>query len=105
MGVVRLAPAPSATREAFTTAGLVAGIRQGIEASQGANNGIAATASAATVIADTNGLRLTHVTDLQIVNGGQTTATLAGAMTDKDSGLDQTFVQMKLSVLPAETSG
>jgi hypothetical protein len=69
------------------------------------NNGIAATASAATVSADASGLRLTHVTDLQIVNGGQTTATLAGAMTDKESGLAQTFVQMKLSVLPAETSG
>jgi hypothetical protein len=69
------------------------------------NNGIAATASAATVNADTSGLRLTHVTDLQIVNGGQTTATLAGAMNDKDDGLSQTFVQMKLSVLPAETSG
>jgi len=69
------------------------------------NNGIAATASAATVKADATGLRLTHVTDLQIVNGGQTTATLAGAMTDKEDGLGQTFVQMKLSVLPAETSG
>jgi hypothetical protein len=69
------------------------------------NNGIAATASAATVLVNASGLRLTHVTDLQIVNGGQTTATLAGAMTDKDGGLDQTFVQMKLSVLPAETSG
>ncbi len=69
------------------------------------NNGIAATASAARVSTDSNGLRLTHVTDLQIVNGGQTTATLAGAMTDKDTGLNQTFVQMKLSVLPAETSG
>ncbi len=69
------------------------------------NNGIAATASAAKVSADGNGLRLTHVTDLQLVNGGQTTATLAGAMTDKDTGLTQTFVQMKLSVLPAEISG
>jgi len=69
------------------------------------NNGIAATASAAKVNADASGLRLTHVTDLQIVNGGQTTATLAGAMTEKDNGLGQTFVQMKLSVLPAETSG
>ena len=69
------------------------------------NNGIAATASSAKVKADAAGLRLTHVTDLQIVNGGQTTATLAGALTDKDGGLSQTFVQMKLSVLPAETSG
>jgi hypothetical protein len=69
------------------------------------NNGIAATASAATVVDSSNGLHLTKVTDLQIVNGGQTTATLAGALSDKEAGLPQTFVQMKLSVLPAETSG
>lgn len=68
------------------------------------NNGISATA--ATAITETrNGLRLTAVTDLQIVNGGQTTATLANALADKDSGLEQTFVQMKLSVIPPETSG
>ena len=69
------------------------------------NNGIAATAAAASVAAGTDGLRLTHVTDLQIVNGGQTTATLAAALKDKDEGLRQSFVQMKLSVLPPETSG
>jgi hypothetical protein len=68
------------------------------------NNGIAATASAATVVEHAYGLRLTHVTDLQIVNGGQTTATLAAALKDKEQGLDQTFIQMKLSVLPPETS-
>ena len=69
------------------------------------NNGIAATAAGATVAAGADGLRLTHVTDLQIVNGGQTTATLAAALKDKDEGLRQSFVQMKLSVLPQETSG
>lgn len=69
------------------------------------NNGIAATAAAATVVAGAGGLRLTHVTDLQIVNGGQTTATLAAAFKEKDDGLRQSFVQMKLSVLPHETSG
>jgi hypothetical protein len=69
------------------------------------NNGIAATAAAATVAAGADGLRLTHVTDLQIVNGGQTTATLAAALKDKDEGLRESFVQMKLSVLPPETSG
>jgi len=69
------------------------------------NNGIAATASAATVVNGSNGLHLTKVTDLQIVNGGQTTASLAAALSEKDAGLPQTFVQMKLSVLPAETSG
>jgi hypothetical protein len=69
------------------------------------NNGIAATASAAEVTTDAAGLRLTRVTDLQIVNGGQTTATVASALAEKDEGLSLTFVQMKLSVIPAETSG
>ncbi len=69
------------------------------------NNGIAATASAATVANAADGLRLTHVTDLQIVNGGQTTATLAGTLKEKLDGLSRTFVQMKLSILPAETAG
>jgi len=69
------------------------------------NNGIAATASAATVADGMAGLRLTHVTDLQIVNGGQTTATLAGALREKIDGLSKTFVQMKLSILPPETAG
>ena len=69
------------------------------------NNGIAATASAATVAEGSGGLHLTKVTDLQIVNGGQTTASLAAALNEKDAGLPKTFVQMKLSVLPPETSG
>ncbi len=69
------------------------------------NNGIAATASAATVESGTSGMRLTHVTDLQIVNGGQTTATLAGALKAREDGLNRTFVQMKLSILPPETAG
>jgi len=69
------------------------------------NNGIASTASAAAVVESPAGLRLTKVVDLQIVNGGQTTATLASALAEKDAGLAGTFVQMKLSVIPAENSG
>jgi hypothetical protein len=69
------------------------------------NNGISATATKAVVVPYGDGLRLTEVTDLQIVNGGQTTATLASALADKDSGLHQTFVQMKLSEVTAETNG
>ena len=69
------------------------------------NNGIAATASGATVVNGSNGLHLTKVKDLQIVNGGQTTASLAAALNEKEASLAQTFVPMKLSVLPAETSG
>ena len=69
------------------------------------NNGISATATKAVVVSHGDGLRLTEVTDLQIVNGGQTTATLASALAEKDSGLAQTFVQMKLSEVTAETNG
>ena len=69
------------------------------------NNGIASTASAAEVTTTENGLRLTRVTDLQIVNGGQTTATLTNAMGTDQENLALTFVQMKLSVIPPATAG
>jgi hypothetical protein len=69
------------------------------------NNGISATATKAVVQQQADGLRLIEVTDLQIVNGGQTTATLAIALADKDSGLAQAFVQMKLSEVTPETNG
>jgi hypothetical protein len=69
------------------------------------NNGIASTASAAEVATTEHGLCLTRVTDLQIVNGGQTTATLANAINTDRENLEQTFVQMKLSVIPPATAG
>ncbi len=69
------------------------------------NNGISATATKAVVVTHGDGLRLTEVTDLQIVNGGQTTATLASALADKEAGLAHTFVQMKLSEVTPETNG
>ena len=69
------------------------------------NNGISATATKALVQQQPDGLRLLEVTDLQIVNGGQTTATLASALADKESGLAHSFVQMKLSEVTPETNG
>lgn len=69
------------------------------------NNGISATATKAVVVSHGDSLRLTEVTDLQIVNGGQTTATLASALADKEAGLAHTFVQMKLSEVTPETNG
>ena len=66
------------------------------------NNGIATTA-AAIEIEEQNGLTyITEITDLQIINGGQTTATLAEAMMKKNnrnSSLDGIYVQMKLTVI------
>lgn len=55
----------------------------------------------------TNGLVLTDIRDLQIVNGGQTTASLANALVkDKDRADDlrDIYVPMKLSVVEPETT-
>jgi AIPR protein len=69
------------------------------------NNGIGATAASAEVERSTDGsLRLVAVTDLQIVNGGQTTASLASAMRNDRASLSSVFVPMKLSVIAPEQS-
>lgn len=69
------------------------------------NNGIAATASEAEVRDGPGGLKLFRAKDLQIVNGGQTTASLANTVWKDKASLDGVFVQMKLSVIPPEQAG
>ena len=69
------------------------------------NNGIAATASKVTIEDGDHGLRLVNATDLQIVNGGQTTASIASAHLNDHASLDHVFVPMKLSVITPEKSG
>ncbi len=64
------------------------------------NNGIAATASEVTTIRQGDGsIIVTSATDLQIVNGAQTTASLASAARDKSLKGGTVFVPMKLSVV------
>ena len=63
------------------------------------NNGIAVTASAVEVSNSGNGLHIRAADDLQIVNGGQTTASLTAAKRKDKAGLEDIFVQMKLSVI------
>lgn len=64
------------------------------------NNGIAATASSVVTSRNTDGvLVITSATDLQIVNGAQTTASLAAALRDKSLVAETVFVPMKLSVV------
>jgi hypothetical protein len=64
------------------------------------NNGIAATASAVTTVRRGDGaIILTAASDLQIVNGAQTTASLAAAERDKSLAAETVFVPMKLSVV------
>lgn len=71
------------------------------------NNGIAATASSISLSESNGSLFITEITALQIVNGGQTTASLAMALLkDKRDGseekLNHIYVPMKLSVVSPE---
>lgn len=64
------------------------------------NNGISATASNVQVQQTNQDLRITHITNLQIVNGAQTTATLAEVRQNAVANqrhLKDVFVQMKLT--------
>lgn len=67
------------------------------------NNGIAATATELDTEMTATGLKITRIKDLQIVNGGQTTASIANTLltAKKDEKIDisQLFVPMKISVL------
>ena len=66
------------------------------------NNGISVTAESVEIIRDENGKpSIKRVRDMQIVNGGQTTASIFNAWSDKKLGIDlsKVFVQMKLSVI------
>jgi hypothetical protein len=70
------------------------------------NNGIAATASAVTTAWGLGGeLVITSATDLQIVNGAQTTASLAVARREDKLSPGAVFVPMKLSVVTPELAG
>ena len=62
------------------------------------NNGISATAEE--VITSKDNDRILRVKNLQIVNGGQTTASIFTAMHKESADLSKVHVQMKLSVVP-----
>ena len=68
------------------------------------NNGITATAQGVETKRTGDGLQITRITDLQIVNGGQTTASLFHTRRKDKADLTQIFVQMKLSVIDNEES-
>lgn len=68
------------------------------------NNGITATAQGVQTRQGENGLQITRITDLQIVNGGQTTASLFHTRRKDKADLAHIFVQMKLSVIDSEAS-
>jgi len=68
------------------------------------NNGISATATSVQTKVTPDGPKLLAATDLQIVNGGQTTASLALARRKDGADLAGVFVQMKLTVVDADKS-
>ena len=68
------------------------------------NNGITATAQEVETIENGAGLQIMRIKDLQIVNGGQTTASLFHTRRKDKVSLERVFVQMKLSVIDPEES-
>lgn len=66
------------------------------------NNGISVTAESVEIVRDENGKpSIKSIRDMQIVNGGQTTASIFNAHRDKkvNADLSKVFVQMKISVI------
>ena len=66
------------------------------------NNGITATAQRVAVEQRQAGFQITRIVDFQIVNGGQTTASLFHTRRKDDVPLCDVFIQMKLSVVDDE---
>ena len=66
------------------------------------NNGISVTAESVKIVRDENGKpSIKSIRDMQIVNGGQTTASIFNARNDRKNSIDlsKVYVQMKLSVI------
>lgn len=63
------------------------------------NNGIAATATEAECEIGKNGLVIKSLKDLQIINGGQTTASIANAVLQDKNDVSNIMVPMKLSIV------
>lgn len=65
------------------------------------NNGLAATAESVELERTEAGLVITRAKNLQIVNGGQTTASIHAARRAADELLKDIDFQMKLSIVPS----
>lgn len=63
------------------------------------NNGISTTASDIEITEKDGQTFITKLIDWQIVNGGQTTASIAASLTDKEVDLTKVSVPMKISVI------
>ena len=68
------------------------------------NNGLSATADDVTCIRTDDGLGIAAISNLQIVNGAQTTGSIHTGLKNAREQLPQVFVQMKLTVVPPDRS-
>ncbi len=68
------------------------------------NNGLSATADAVEIEGSGAAVRILSARNLQIVNGGQTTASLHAALKLSPENLDRVHVQIKLTVVPPDVS-
>jgi hypothetical protein len=66
------------------------------------NNGIAVTSTGIEIVQTSSGPRITNIRNLQIINGGQTTAMLASTAFKDKADLAAVAVQMKLTVISSE---
>lgn len=66
------------------------------------NNGLTSTAEGIEVEQTAGGLKIKTLKNLQIVNGGQTTASIYSAIRKDKAELDHIFVQMKLTIVAPE---
>ncbi|OYX55759.1 MAG: AIPR protein [Brevundimonas subvibrioides] len=66
------------------------------------NNGVTATAEQVETVVENGTTYISSLTNLQIVNGGQTTASIFSAGKKDKANLERIFVQMKLSVVDPE---
>lgn len=68
------------------------------------NNGLSATAEHVHCVQADSGLAISSISNLQIVNGAQTTGSIHAALRSAREQLENVFVQMKLTVVPPDRS-
>jgi hypothetical protein len=68
------------------------------------NNGITATAKSIETKITQEGIQISCLVDLQIVNGGQTTASLFHTVRKDKVSLEKVFIQMKLTIVQEDES-
>ncbi|MBB1295650.1 AIPR family protein [Pseudoalteromonas sp. SR41-4] len=67
------------------------------------NNGLTATAEEIAIYEENGNTMISKLKNLQIVNGGQTTASIYNTLKKEKADLTQVFIQVKLTIVPPES--